>query len=44
MDRQARKDVGHIYSNLLRRNIGGRLPTVDHIAHKPAVLFNTLQG
>ncbi|BEJ12386.1 hypothetical protein CspHIS471_0208460 [Cutaneotrichosporon sp. HIS471] len=41
---EARKDVGHIYSSLLRRTLGTRLPTVDHIAHKPAILFNALHG
>ncbi|WOO81422.1 calcium-binding protein 39 family protein [Vanrija pseudolonga] len=41
---EARKDVGHIYNTLLRRQIGTRLPTVELIVNKPDIIFNTLKG
>lgn len=41
---QARKDVCNIYSILLRRQLGSRSPTVDTIATRPDIIFNTLQG
>lgn len=41
---QARKDVCNIYSILLRRQLGSRSPTVDTIATRPDIIFNTLKG
>jgi calcium binding protein 39 len=43
-DDQARKDTSTIYSALLRRQIGSRLPTVEFIAGRPDIIFNTLKG
>lgn len=41
---QARKDVCNIYGVLLRRQLGSRSPTVDTIATRPDIIFNTLKG
>lgn len=41
---QARKDVCNIYGALLRRQLGSRSPTVDTIATRPDIIFNTLKG
>ncbi|KIR54897.1 calcium binding protein 39 [Cryptococcus gattii Ru294] len=43
-DFEARKDVCNIYSILLRRQLGSRSPTVDTIATRPDIIFNTLKG
>ncbi|KAK8849701.1 hypothetical protein IAR55_005036 [Kwoniella newhampshirensis] len=43
-DFEARKDVCHIYNMLLRRQLGTRSPTVDTIATRPDIIFNTLKG
>ncbi|WVW86907.1 hypothetical protein I302_108962 [Kwoniella bestiolae CBS 10118] len=43
-DFEARKDVCHIYNTLLRRQLGTRSPTVDIIATRPDIIFNTLKG
>ncbi|PWN30191.1 Mo25-like protein [Jaminaea rosea] len=41
---EARKDVSQIFNNLLRRQIGSRMPTVEYLTTKPEVLFTTLKG
>lgn len=41
---EARKDVVQIFSALLRRQIGSRLPTVEYITQKPKIIFLALRG
>jgi calcium binding protein 39 len=41
---EARKDVVQVFNNLLRRQIGSRWPTVDHIAGRPDIIFAALAG
>lgn len=44
-DFEARKDVVQIFNNLLRRQIGARLPTVEYIcARHEEVIFAALAG
>jgi calcium binding protein 39 len=46
-DFEARKDVVQIFNNLLRRQIGSRLPTVEHIcssAQKKEIIFEVMKG
>jgi calcium binding protein 39 len=43
-DFEARKDVSQIFNNLLRRQIGSRLPTVEYLCGKSEVIFTTLKG
>jgi len=44
VDFEGKKDIASIFNNLLRRQIGNRSPTVDHIASKPAILFRLISG
>ncbi|KAF6032754.1 CAB39L [Bugula neritina] len=44
IDFERKKDVTQIFNNLLRRQISSRLPTVEHIAAKPDILFLLLNG
>ncbi|GAA5964291.1 hypothetical protein JCM8115_006058 [Rhodotorula mucilaginosa] len=41
---EARKDVSQIFNNLLRRQIGIRWPTVEHLSAKEETIFAALQG
>jgi Mo25-like len=41
---QGRKDVVLIFNNLLRRQIGSRYPTVDHIVQHPEILTALMTG
>lgn len=41
---EGKKDVAHIFNNLLRRQIGTRSPTVDHIHTRPEILFTLMKG
>lgn len=41
---QARKDVSQIFNNLLRRQIGTRWPTVEHLSAKEQTIFAALRG
>jgi len=41
---QGRKDVSQIFNNLLRRQIGTRSPTVDHILMRRHILTTLLAG
>lgn len=44
IDFESRKDVAHIFNNLLRRQLGTRSPTVDHICSHPNVVTVLLAG
>ncbi|ORE15399.1 protein Mo25 [Rhizopus microsporus] len=37
-------NVAQIFNNLLRRQIGSRWPTVEHICAREEILFNLLRG
>ncbi|KAM0786937.1 hypothetical protein ACM66B_002358 [Microbotryomycetes sp. NB124-2] len=41
---EARKDVSQIFNNLLRRQIGTRWPTVEHLASREETIFAALKG
>ncbi|TNY23915.1 mo25 protein [Rhodotorula diobovata] len=41
---EARKDVSQIFNNLLRRQIGTRWPTVEHLSAKEDTIFAALTG
>ena len=41
---EARKDVVQIFNNLLRRQVGSRMPTVEYLASKPDIVFAALSG
>lgn len=41
---EARKDVVQIFNNLLRRQVGSRLPTVEYLVSKPDIVFASLSG
>ncbi|KIJ49191.1 hypothetical protein M422DRAFT_28163 [Sphaerobolus stellatus SS14] len=41
---ESRKDVVHVFNNLLRRQIGSRWPTVEYLCKRPDVIFDTLRG
>lgn len=41
---QGKKDVVHLFSNIVRRQIGTRVPTVEYISSKPEILFMLLRG
>lgn len=41
---QGKKDVVHLFSNIVRRQIGTRAPTVEYISSKPEILFMLLRG
>ncbi|ODV98430.1 hypothetical protein PACTADRAFT_48195 [Pachysolen tannophilus NRRL Y-2460] len=40
----SRKDVSILFTTLLRREIGNRNPTVDHLLSKPKILITLLRG
>ncbi|CEP14540.1 hypothetical protein [Parasitella parasitica] len=41
---EAKKDVAQIFNNLLKRQIGSRWPTVEHLCAHEAILFTLLEG
>ena len=41
---QGRKDVVQIFNNMLRRQIGARAPTVEHICVKQEILTELMNG
>jgi len=41
---EARKDVAQIYNSLLRRQIGSRWPTVEHLASREEAIFTAFRG
>ncbi|TPX33034.1 hypothetical protein SmJEL517_g03979 [Synchytrium microbalum] len=43
-DFEAKKDVAQIFNNLLRRQIGSRLPTVEYICTKEEILVALIHG
>ncbi|KAM8873218.1 calcium-binding protein 39-like isoform 1-T1 [Synchiropus picturatus] len=44
IDFEAKKDVGHIFNNILRRQIGTRCPTVEYLCSHQEVIFTLLKG
>ncbi|RNA06306.1 calcium-binding 39-like [Brachionus plicatilis] len=44
VDFEGKKDIASIFNNLLRRQIGNRSPTVDHIASRPEILSKLIHG
>ncbi|KAB7495765.1 Protein Mo25 [Armadillidium nasatum] len=44
IDFEGKKDVAQIFNNILRRQIGTRTPTVEHICTKPIILFTLMKG
>lgn len=44
VDFEGKKDVVHLFSNIVRRQIGTRAPTVEYISSKPEILFMLLRG
>lgn len=41
---EGKKDVASIFNNIVRRQIGTRSPTVEHICTRPEILFNLMKG
>lgn len=44
IDFEGKKDVAQIFNNILRRQIGTRLPTVEYTCTKPEILFTLMRG
>ncbi|KAK2175718.1 hypothetical protein NP493_712g00026 [Ridgeia piscesae] len=44
IDFEGKKDVAQIFNNLLRRQIGTRMPTVEYICTNSDILFTLLKG
>jgi calcium binding protein 39 len=44
IDFEGKKDAAQIFNNILRRQIGTRTPTVEHILHQPEILFTLCKG
>ncbi|KAM5311131.1 calcium-binding protein 39-like isoform 2-T9 [Glossophaga mutica] len=44
IDFEGKKDVTHVFNNILRRQIGTRCPTVEYISAHPHILFMLLKG
>jgi len=44
IDFEGKKDVTQIFNNLLRRQIGSRSPTVEHLCTKTEILFTLMRG
>lgn len=41
---KGKKDVVHLFSNIVRRQIGARTPTVEYISSHSQILFMLLKG
>lgn len=41
---QGKKDVAQVFNNVLRRQLGSRSPTVEHICAKSEILFTLIAG
>ncbi|CAG0899334.1 unnamed protein product [Darwinula stevensoni] len=41
---ESKKDAAQIFNNVLRRQIGTRTPTVEHICSRPEILFTLMHG
>ncbi|XP_054453317.1 calcium binding protein 39, like 1 [Anoplopoma fimbria] len=44
IDFEGKKDVVHLFSNIVRRQIGSRTPTVEYISTQQQILFMLLKG
>ncbi|XP_048033088.1 calcium binding protein 39, like 1 isoform X1 [Chanodichthys erythropterus] len=44
IDFEGKKDVVHLFSNIVRRQIGARTPTVEYISSHSQILFMLLKG
>ncbi|XP_050070487.1 protein Mo25-like [Anopheles maculipalpis] len=44
IDFEGKKDVVQIFNNVIRRQIGARSPTVEHICTKPEILITLMAG
>lgn len=44
IDFEGKKDVAQIFNNILRRQIGTRSPTVEHLCTKPDILYTLITG
>ncbi|KAJ8246988.1 hypothetical protein GJAV_G00257500 [Gymnothorax javanicus] len=44
IDFEGKKDVVQLFSNIVRRQIGSRTPTVEYISSHPQILFMLLKG
>ncbi|KAA8588549.1 hypothetical protein FQN60_009894 [Etheostoma spectabile] len=44
IDFEGKKDVVHLFSNIVRRQIGTRTPTVEYISTQQQILFMLLKG
>ncbi|KAA0709359.1 Calcium-binding protein 39 MO25alpha [Triplophysa tibetana] len=44
IDFEGKKDVVHLFSNIVRRQIGSRTPTVEYISSHSQILFMLLKG
>lgn len=44
IDFEGKKDVAQVFNNVLRRQIGTRTPTVEHVCTKPEILFTLMAG
>lgn len=44
IDFEGKKDVAQVFNNILRRQIGARLPTVEYICTKQEILFTLMRG
>ncbi|KAK9767908.1 Hym1p [Basidiobolus ranarum] len=41
---EAKKDVAQVFNNLLRRQIGSRQPTIEHLCQKEKIIFMLFEG
>lgn len=44
IDFEGKKDVAQIFNNILRRQIGTRLPTVEYMCTKPEIIHKLVDG
>ncbi|XP_001949162.2 protein Mo25 [Acyrthosiphon pisum] len=44
IDFEGKKDVAQVFNNVLRRQLGSRSPTVEHICAKSEILFTLIAG
>ena len=41
---QGKKDAAQIFNNVLRRQIGARMPTIDYVCSHPEILYLLMKG
>ena len=41
---QAKKDVAQAFNNILKRQLGTRMPTVEYVCTKSELLFKLVDG